>query len=83
MADIQSFTITPTGRKNVPGTIPTFTISAQVYDEGGTLMADLTGAHALAVPAVMASLTDEQVARMTNRIAIWLVLLRAGLDPGI
>lgn len=82
MASIQSFTITPTGRKNIPGSTPTFTISALVYDDAGSLIGDFTGANVIDFPVVLATLTDAQVTVLSRIVAMWLVRTKAGIvDP--
>ncbi len=82
MAQMQSYALTPTGRKNVPGSMPTYTIEAKVYDNAGTLVADLTGANALPFPGVLVTLSDAEVAELMGIVAQWLLLLKAGLPGG-
>lgn len=80
--DISQFSITPTGRKNIPGSMPTFTITAVVHDEAGNVIADLTGNNALVFPTVMATLSDAQAATLSRLVAMWLVRTTAGIpDP--
>ncbi len=82
MASLQEYVVTDTGRKNIPGSMPTFTIAGKVYDNAGTLVADFTGANAISFPAVVATLTDAEIATLKQMVAMWLILTKAGLPNG-
>jgi hypothetical protein len=77
MAVIQQFSITRGSNVSVP--VPKVTITAQVFDNAGHLLADFTGANALVFPAVVTTLTVAQQADLADLIAEWLVLRKAGL----
>ncbi len=82
MASMQEYSLTLTGRQNVPGTVRSYTLTAKVYNDAGTLVADFTGANAIAFPQVLATLTDAQNDELTNMVANWLILQKAGLPNG-
>lgn len=82
MARLQEYLITDTGRKNVPGSVPTFSIAGRVYDDAGTLVADFTGANAISFPAVLVTLTDAEMRILEEMVATWLILTKAGMPNG-
>lgn len=77
MAVLQQFSTTIGGNASV--TVPKVTITAQVFDNAGNLLADFTGANAIVFPAVIASLTGPQRQTLADQIAHFLVLTKAGL----
>jgi hypothetical protein len=81
MVMLQQYAVTRNGTVNI-NNFPRYTITAQVIgDDGTTVLADFTGANALSFPAVLSTLTAQQRDDFIAMIAIWIVRVRAGLDP--
>lgn len=79
MADLQALSVTALGSASV--NVPRATISALVTDsQTGAILADFTGANAIAFPAVLAQLTAAQRRDLIDLVVPWLVRTRAGLE---
>ena len=78
MTVLQEYAIARNGTVTISA-FPRFTITAKVYDNAGTLLADFTGANALSFPAVVKGLTAEQQHELAQTIAQFLVMTKAGL----
>ncbi|CAB4174320.1 hypothetical protein UFOVP1028_28 [uncultured Caudovirales phage] len=78
MTVMQEHAITRNGTVSI-ASFPRFTITAKVYDNDGTLLADFTGASALSFPGVVTTLTAAQQVELAQLIAQWLVTTKAGL----
>ncbi len=80
MAQMQSFSIVRAGHRNVP--VPTYTITALVYDDDRNLVADFTGANALSFPACLDTFTTDEMDEFLDMTAQWVVLHKAGIPYG-
>ena len=81
MTVLQQYAVTRNGTVAI-ASFPRFTITAQVYDNAGTLLADFTGANALSFPAVVKTLLaghPELVDEFTQLVAQWIVQKSAGV----
>jgi hypothetical protein len=78
LAQLQQYSVTQTGKKNIPN-CPTFTIAGLVYNDAGVQVANFTGGAALEFPAVLATFTEAQVLALTDMLAHWVILTKAGL----
>jgi hypothetical protein len=63
--------------------VPRFTISAQVFDDNGTLVADFTGANAINFPADLGKLTAAQRGTFLRQIGTHLVYALANRTPDV
>lgn len=78
--DLQQFSVVKGSPK--AAVLPRFTISAKITESDApyTVLFDFTGQNAIVWPDVINELTPEQQDEMINRLAIWLVRTKAGLE---
>lgn len=79
MADMLDFAITPLA--NASMSVPRATIACRIVDSAdqSIVLADMTGANAIAFPAVLTTLTPADRVEFANLIAHWLIRKKANL----